>query len=207
MWRVDSLEKTLMLGGIGGQEEKGTTKDEMAGWHQRLYGHEFEWTPGVGDGQGGLVCCDSWSRKESDMSERLNWTSKFGRNSAFMRMHSATCHKNPSWASLNIQENYPNNIVLSSNLSTGLLYDFRIKLDKWIPYYYFSQSLFVPPIFASLIFLAPLSSTEKEWLHIPIAQIYHPYPLWSGGKVFTIPRRKGVRKTKYLAVHDWDNTS
>ena len=67
--------------------------------------------------------------------------------------------------------------------------------------------LFLPPIFASLIFLAPLSSTEKEWLHIPIAQIYHPYPLWSGGKVFTIPRRKGVRKTKYLAVHDWDNTS
>ena len=42
MWRVDSLEKTLMLGGIGGQEEKGTTKDEMAGWHHRLNGHESE---------------------------------------------------------------------------------------------------------------------------------------------------------------------
>ena len=57
-----------------GQEEKGTTEDEMAGWHYRLNGHEFEWTPGVGDGQRGLVCCDSWGHKESDMTERLNWT-------------------------------------------------------------------------------------------------------------------------------------
>ena len=48
-----------------GQEEKGTTEDEMAGWHHRLDGHEFEWTPGVGDGQGGLACCDSWGCKES----------------------------------------------------------------------------------------------------------------------------------------------
>ena len=56
-----------------GQEEKGTTEDEMAGRHHRLNGHEFEWTPGVGDGQGGLACCDSWGHKESDMTERLNW--------------------------------------------------------------------------------------------------------------------------------------
>ena len=57
-----------------GQEEKGTTEDEMAGWHHRLDGHEFEWTLGVGDGQGGLACCDSWCRKESDTTEWLNWT-------------------------------------------------------------------------------------------------------------------------------------
>ena len=57
-----------------GQEEKGTTEDEMAGWHHRLNEHEFEWTLGVGDGQGGLVCWDSWGRKESDMTERLDWT-------------------------------------------------------------------------------------------------------------------------------------
>ena len=44
----------------------------MAGWHHRLDGHEFGWTPGVGDGQGGLACCDSWGRKGSDMTERLN---------------------------------------------------------------------------------------------------------------------------------------
>ena len=54
--------------------EKGTTEDEMVGWHHRLNGHEFEPTPGVGDGQGGLACCDSWGRKESDTTERLNWT-------------------------------------------------------------------------------------------------------------------------------------
>ena len=57
-----------------GQEEKGTTEDEMVGWHHRHNGHGFGWTPGVGDGQGGLACCDSWGRKESDMTERLNWT-------------------------------------------------------------------------------------------------------------------------------------
>ena len=55
-----------------GQEEKGMAEDEMAGWHHRLNGHEFKWTPGVGDGQGGLVCCDSWGRKESDTTERPN---------------------------------------------------------------------------------------------------------------------------------------
>ena len=46
----------------------------MAGWHHWLDGYESEWTPGVGDGQGGLACCDSWGRKESDTTERLNWT-------------------------------------------------------------------------------------------------------------------------------------
>ena len=57
-----------------GQEEKGTTEDEMAGWHHRLDGHEFEWTPGVADGHRGLACCNSWGCKESDTTEWLNWT-------------------------------------------------------------------------------------------------------------------------------------
>ena len=48
------------------------TEDEMVGWHHRLNGHEFGQTLGVGDGHGGLACCDSWGRKESDMTERLN---------------------------------------------------------------------------------------------------------------------------------------
>ena len=56
-----------------GQEEKGTTEDEMVGWHHWLNGCESEWTLGVGDGQGGLVCFDSWGRKESDTTEWLNW--------------------------------------------------------------------------------------------------------------------------------------
>ena len=52
-----------------GQEEKRKTEDEMVGWHHQLDGHGFGWTPGVGDGQGGLACCDSWGHKESDMTE------------------------------------------------------------------------------------------------------------------------------------------
>ena len=56
------------------QEEKGTTEDEMAGWHHWLDGHDSEWTPGDDDGQGGLACCDSWGRKESGTTEWLNWT-------------------------------------------------------------------------------------------------------------------------------------
>ena len=56
-----------------GQEKKGTTEDEMAGWHHRLDGRESEWTPGVGDGQGGLACCDSWVT-ELDTTKLLNWT-------------------------------------------------------------------------------------------------------------------------------------
>ena len=56
------------------QEEKGMAEDEMVGWHHRLNGHGFGWTTGVGDGQGGLACCSSWGRKESDTTEQLNWT-------------------------------------------------------------------------------------------------------------------------------------
>ena len=56
------------------QEEKGTTEDEMAGWHHWLDECESEWTLGVGDGQGGLACCDLWGRKELDTIEQLNWT-------------------------------------------------------------------------------------------------------------------------------------
>ena len=55
----------------------GTTEDEMAGWHHQLNAREFGWTPGVGDGQGGLACCDSQGRKELDMTERLNWAESF----------------------------------------------------------------------------------------------------------------------------------
>ena len=78
LWPPDAkswlIGKDLDAGKDWGQEEKGTTEDEMAGWHHWLDGHEFVWTPGVGDGQGGLACCNSWGRKESDMTEWLNWT-------------------------------------------------------------------------------------------------------------------------------------
>ena len=68
------IGKDFDAGRDWGQEEKGTAEDEMAGWHHWLDGRESERTPGVGDGQGGLACCNSWGHKESDMTERLNWT-------------------------------------------------------------------------------------------------------------------------------------
>ena len=68
------IRKDSDAGRDWGQEEKGTTEDEMAGWHHQLNGPEFGWTLGVGDGQGGLACCNSWGRKESDTTEWLNWT-------------------------------------------------------------------------------------------------------------------------------------
>ena len=78
LWPPDA--KSWLIGKVSdagkdwGQEEKGTTEDEMAEWHHWLDGCEFEWTLGVGDGQGGLTCCDSWGRKELDTTEWMNWT-------------------------------------------------------------------------------------------------------------------------------------
>ena len=66
MRRVDSLEKTVMLGGIGGRRRRGRQRMRL---HHGLNGHEFESALGVGDGQGGLVCCSPWGHKESDMTE------------------------------------------------------------------------------------------------------------------------------------------
>ena len=60
-----------------GQKQKGTTENEMVGWHHWLNGHGFGWTPGVGDGQGGLVCYGSWDHKESDPTEPMNWTEPY----------------------------------------------------------------------------------------------------------------------------------
>ena len=68
------IGKDFDTGRDWGQEEKGMTEDEMAEWRHWLDGHESEWTLGVGDGQGGLACCDSWGCEESDTTERLNWT-------------------------------------------------------------------------------------------------------------------------------------
>ena len=78
LWPPDAkswlIGKDLDAGRDWGQEEKGTNEDEMVRWHHRLNGHRFGWTLGVGDGQGGLACCSSWGHKESDTTERLNWT-------------------------------------------------------------------------------------------------------------------------------------
>ena len=90
-----------------GQEEKGTTEDEIAGWHHWLNGREFEWTPGVGDGQGGLACCNSWGPKELDMTEWLNWTE---------RQRKLTNNKNSS-----LHSNFQQKCEITSNLITPCL--------------------------------------------------------------------------------------
>ena len=80
LWQTDVknwlIEKDPDAGKDWRQKEKGTTEDKMVGWHHWLDGHEFEQSPKVGDGQGGLVCCSPWGHKESDMTEwtELNWT-------------------------------------------------------------------------------------------------------------------------------------
>ena len=66
----DSLQKTPTLGKIEGRRRRGMTEDKMVGWHHRLYGHEFEPAPGIGDGQGGLSI--PWGHKELDTTEQLN---------------------------------------------------------------------------------------------------------------------------------------
>ena len=66
MWRTDSLVKTLVAGKDWKPEEKGTTEDEMVGWHYWLNGHESEQTLGVGDGQGSWACCSPWGCKETE---------------------------------------------------------------------------------------------------------------------------------------------
>ena len=78
-----------------GPEEKGTTEDEMVEWCYRHNGHGFGWTPGVGDGQGGLACCGSWGRKESDATE-LNWTE------GHLYKNEKTSHKMEKWFALHI---------------------------------------------------------------------------------------------------------
>ena len=78
LWPLDAknwfIGKDPDVGKDWGQEKR-MTKDKMIGWHHWLNGHGFGWAPGVGDGHGGLACCNSWGRKESDTTEQLNWMS------------------------------------------------------------------------------------------------------------------------------------
>ena len=104
-----------------GQEDKGTTGDEMAGWYHGLDGHESEWTPGVGDGQGGLVCCHSWVRKESDMTERLNWLTELIWDSRIPQSY--------AWVSIASEVNYWGTLSFSSHWKSFII---LIRTHLWI---------------------------------------------------------------------------
>ena len=104
--RIDAEAETLILwpphvkswligkdpdaGRDWGREEKGTTEDEMAGWHHRLDGHEFEWTLGVGDGQGRLACCDSWGCRVGH-----NWVTELNLHLGYINLHDTKWLYNP----------------------------------------------------------------------------------------------------------------
>ena len=98
-----------------GPEEKGKTEDEMVGWHHRVNGHGFGWTPGVGDGRGGLACCGSWGRKESDTTEWLNWTEL--NDSSFSGFHHVSYAHNCS-------NNNDSHSYLTSQFAKGLLINY-----------------------------------------------------------------------------------
>ena len=99
-----------------GQEE-GTTEDEMAGWHHWLDGRESGWTPGVGDGQGGLACCSSWGRKESDTTERLIWSDLICLN------------VEPGWISQHPVDSSQTGFQKKANIQTE---DFRRVCEVWM---------------------------------------------------------------------------
>ena len=123
------IGKDLDSGRDWGQEEKGTTEDEMVGWHHWLDGHELEWTPGVGNGQGGLARCNSWGRKESDMTERLNWTElNWKENATKVESHCFTSNTS-----------LEKNDVISRKTKRWLRTNW-IAIISWYSYHYFKTS-------------------------------------------------------------------
>ena len=98
-----------------GQEEKRTTEDEMVGWHHWLDGRESEWTPGVGDGQGGLACCDSWGHKESELNSPIpvHFSSLIHRMSTFTRRLNDWVTERLNWTELNWTDDYITTMYLA----------------------------------------------------------------------------------------------
>ena len=133
------------------------TEDEMARWHHRLDGGESEWTPGVGDGQGDLACCNSWSRKESDMTEQLNWT----------ELGSFRLKKKKTWFKLDYKWS-----LLSHNKKPGCQ-GFLVWIILQLNHANFFVILFVP-LSSSLKYssLSNNNSHKKEVFPVPPPQIF-----------------------------------
>ena len=138
------IEKDPDAGRDWWQEEKGTTEDEMAGWHHQLNGCQFEWTPGVDDGQGGLACCDSWGLKESDMTERLNWTELNGLlKHTFSLLYNF--HKFTKDFTFYFTIHYGNYGLFQNQMAIILQWTTHVWVyaQAWFPYVYISCILFL----------------------------------------------------------------
>ena len=134
-------------------QEKGMTEDEMAGWHHWLDGHGFGWTPGVGDGQEGLVCYRSWGHKESDVTERVNWTElmpglmpKWKEGGSFMVAQWLRCGFSLPWTwALSLVGEWFSKIPQAAQFATALPPQKKSERKKketfWLWFYYFSEDL------------------------------------------------------------------
>ena len=135
------------------RQKKGMTEDEMAGWHHGLDGQECEWTLGVGDGQGGLVCCCSWGRKYSDRTEQLNWI-EFIFNIWYLQVdlaHQATLSMEFSRQNIGIVshsllygifQTQGSKLSPAFHVDSSLVWATRENLDTWDVFKYFQYGFF-----------------------------------------------------------------
>ena len=130
-----------------GQDKKGTTEDEMAGWQHQLDGYEFGWTLGVGFGQGGLACCNSWGHKESETTERLNWTESHN----LIHFKYFFLIKVPSDIFTAKYSKFIYNLIISDFCSAFGSANYFLFLKDFFPgFYYFT---FLTPLFLIIIYL------------------------------------------------------
>ena len=157
--------KDSVAGRDWGQQEKGTTEDELAGWHHWLDGRESEWTPGVGVGQGGLACCNSWGRKESDTTEQLFWSDLIWFNIALYRIE--PCFHHQSHSQLGVVFALVHPFILSGVIS--LLISSSISVT-----YQPGEFIFQCPIFLSFHTVhGVLKARMLKWFAIPFSSGPH----------------------------------